>query len=50
MTSIEDNGINYYKVQMMSSSNKPWETNRLLKKEVPLYNQEKRWLWNSRNK
>lgn len=32
MASIEDNGINHYKVQVMSSSNKPCKTNRLLKK------------------
>lgn len=50
MASTEDNGINHYKVQVMSSSNKPCETNRPLKKEVPLYEQEKRCPWNLRNK
>lgn len=33
MASIEDNGINHRKVQVMSSSNKPCETNRLFLKK-----------------
>lgn len=33
MASIEDNGINHRKVQVMSSSNKPCETNRLFFKK-----------------